>query len=167
MFVIWSRMDGRRGGYEGRNFRIRFWLKQYNLVRELSGFFFLPRCWQPCISLYNIQIRCVCVAPLDPAMEIEGQIQTLANGKWVKIIPLTICNATQITTPEAILYEIIQIWPKWVSSYIVFTNSVFVFQEEVKVMLTVPRCPHGTWRESIFLVDMLSLMKGEGGYLRR
>ena len=36
----------------------------------------------------------------------------LDYGKWVKIKPLTLGNVTKLTTFEAILHAIGQIWPK-------------------------------------------------------
>ena len=47
------------------------------------------------------------------ATETEGQNHTLAYGKWVKIKPLTIGNIIKLTTFEAVLQEIGQIWPKF------------------------------------------------------
>ena len=52
------------------------------------------------------------VATIPFAMETESQNHTLGNGKWVKIKPLTIGNVTKLTTFEAILHAIGQIWPK-------------------------------------------------------
>ena len=51
-------------------------------------------------------------ATLPLAMETEGQNHTFGYGKWVKIKPLTTGNVTKLTTCEAILHEIGQIWPK-------------------------------------------------------
>ena len=52
------------------------------------------------------------VATIPFAMETESQNHTLGNGKWVKIKPLTIGNVTKLTTFEAIVHAIGQIWPK-------------------------------------------------------
>ena len=60
--------------------------------------------WQGCAA------RVVATIPF--AMETESQNHTLGNGKWVKIKPLTIGNVTKLTTFEAILDAIGQIWPK-------------------------------------------------------
>ena len=51
--------------------------------------------------------------PYPSAMETEGQNHILGYGKCVKIKPLTIGNITKLTTFEAILHEIGQIWPKF------------------------------------------------------
>ena len=52
-------------------------------------------------------------ATVPLATETEGQNHTLGYGKWVKIKPLTIGNLTKLTTFEAILSEIGQIWAKF------------------------------------------------------
>ena len=52
-------------------------------------------------------------ATIPLATETEGQNHTLGYEKWVKIKPLTIGNITKLTTFEAILHEIGQIWPKF------------------------------------------------------
>ena len=52
------------------------------------------------------------VATKPLATETEGQNRMLGYGKWVKIKPLTLGNVTKLTTFEAILHAIGQIWPK-------------------------------------------------------
>ena len=43
----------------------------------------------------------------------QGPNHTLGYGKWVKIKPLTIGHITKLTTFEAILHKISQIWPNF------------------------------------------------------
>ena len=52
-------------------------------------------------------------ATIPLAMETEGQNHTLGYGKWVKIKPMTTGNITKLTTFEAILHDIGQMWPKF------------------------------------------------------
>ena len=52
-------------------------------------------------------------ATVPLATKTEGQNRTLGYGKCVKIKPLTIGNVTKLTSFEAILHEIGQIWPKY------------------------------------------------------
>ena len=56
-------------------------------------------------------------ATLPLPMGTEGQNYTLGYGKWVKIKPLTIGKIAKLTTLEAILHEIGQIWPKFVTCF--------------------------------------------------
>ena len=67
---------------------------------------------------YSEKFWGVCAAPVFATIPlaiqrpIKGQNRTLDYGKWVKIKPLTMGNVTKLTTFEAILHEIDQIWPK-------------------------------------------------------
>ena len=57
-------------------------------------------------------VRVFATTPLTTETEVQNH--TLGFGKWVKIKPMTIGNITKITTFEAILHEIGQIWPNFV-----------------------------------------------------
>ena len=51
-------------------------------------------------------------ATIPLATETEGENRTVGYGKYVKIKPLTIGNVTKLTTFEAIVHEIGQVWTK-------------------------------------------------------
>ena len=75
-----------------------------NFPKKGGGGGYSEKFWRGCVARV--------FATILLATDTGDEKHNLGYGKWVKLKPLTIGNITKLTTFEAILHEIGQIWHK-------------------------------------------------------